>query len=60
MTDRDLIEPSEASELLGVEPRTIARWADSGRLWVTFTAGGHRRYDRAEIKALKLELEATR
>lgn len=53
---RALITPDEASELLGVEPRTIARWSDNGRLWRTWTAGGHRRYDLAEVTALADEL----
>lgn len=57
---RDLITPDEAAEVLGVEPRTIARWSDEGRLWRTWTAGGHRRYDRAEVKALKRDLEKER
>ncbi len=55
---RELIEPEEAAEMLGVHPSTVARWSDVGRLWRTFTRGGHRRYDRAEVRALKRELEA--
>lgn len=57
---KDLITPDEAAELLGVTPKTLARWADDGRLWRTFTAGGQRRYDRDDVKRLKVELEAER
>ena len=52
----DLITPDEAAELLGVTPKTLARWADDGRLWRTFTAGGQRRYNRAEVKKLARDL----
>ena len=38
--------------MLGVAPWTVARWSDSGELWRTFTRGGHRRYDRDEVRAL--------
>ena len=57
---RELITPDEAAEMLGVQPRTVARWSDDGRLWRTFTRGGQRRYDRAEVRALKRELEAAK
>lgn len=53
---RTLITPSEAAELLGVHPITVARWSDEGRLWRTFTAGGQRRYDQAEVKKLARDL----
>ena len=52
----DLITPDEAAELLGVTPKTLARWSDEGRLWRTFTAGGQRRYDQAEVKKLARDL----
>lgn len=55
---RELITPDEAAEMLGVEPRTIARWSDTGELWRTFTRGGHRRYDRAEVAQLAEQLKA--
>ena len=53
---RTLITPDEAAELLGVTPKTLARWSDEGRLWRTFTAGGQRRYDQAEVKKLARDL----
>lgn len=54
---RDLITPDEAEEILGVTPRTIARWSDTGAIWRTFSPGGQRRYDRAEITELAKKLE---
>lgn len=53
---RRLLEPDEAARLLGVSTRTLLRYAQAGRLWSTFTAGGHRRYDRADVDRLKREL----
>ena len=55
---RDLITPDEAAEMLGVAPWTVARWSDTGELWRTFTRGGHRRYDRDEVRALAEKLRA--
>lgn len=53
---RRLIEPEQAAKLLGVSTRTLLRYAQAGRLWSTFTVGGHRRYDRADVMRLKREL----
>jgi excisionase family DNA binding protein len=34
---------------MGVTPKTVSRWADSGRLPFVRTTGGHRRYHRSEV-----------
>ncbi|MEO8438222.1 MAG: helix-turn-helix domain-containing protein [Chloroflexota bacterium] len=41
-----------ASRLVGVDPDTLRRWADEGRIEVYVTPGGHRRFDRRTIDAL--------
>jgi excisionase family DNA binding protein len=48
----DLLKPSEAAQLFGVRPATLARWAREGRLTAKRTPGAHRRYSRAQIDAL--------
>jgi diguanylate cyclase (GGDEF)-like protein/excisionase family DNA binding protein len=42
----------QASELLGVSPSTLRRWADSGKLASRRTPGGQRRFSRDDLAAL--------
>lgn len=42
----------EASRMLGVDPDTLRRWADSGKVDVFHTPGGHRRFLRTSIDAM--------
>jgi excisionase family DNA binding protein len=41
-----------ASRLVGVDPDTLRRWADTGRVEAYVTPGGHRRFDRRAMEAL--------
>jgi excisionase family DNA binding protein len=41
-----------ASRLLGVDPDTLRRWSDDGRVEAFTTPGGHRRFDRRELERL--------
>lgn len=41
-----------AARLLGVDPDTLRRWADEGRIEAFTTPGGHRRFDRRDIERL--------
>ena len=41
-----------ASRMLGVDPDTLRRWADEGRVDAYVTPGGHRRFDRKTIERL--------
>jgi excisionase family DNA binding protein len=44
--------PGEVARSLRVGPKTVARWAQEGRLSAIRTPGGHRRYHEAEILGL--------
>lgn len=41
---RHLLTPGEVAELFGVDPKTVTRWARTGRLPAVRTLGGHRRF----------------
>jgi excisionase family DNA binding protein len=41
-----------ASRLVGVDPDTLRRWADDGRVEVFHTPGGHRRFRRRSLERL--------
>jgi excisionase family DNA binding protein len=51
-TTRDWLSLGPASRLLGVDPDTLRRWADDGRIEVFTTPGGHRRFDRRSLERL--------
>ena len=48
----DWLSLGEAAQRLGVDPDTLRRWADSGKVEVFLTPGGHRRFPRTTIEAL--------
>ena len=50
-----LLTPSEVASLFRVDPKTVTRWAKSGKLTSIRTLGGHRRYKESEVKALLLK-----
>ena len=47
-----LLTPAECAALWKVDPKTITRWAKSGKLTSIRTLGGHRRYKESEVRAL--------
>lgn len=51
-TPESLLTPAEVAELFRVDPKTVTRWAQSGRLGSIRTLGGHRRYRESEIRQL--------
>lgn len=52
MTTPDLMTPGQVAARFGVDPHTVTRWANAGRLPAVRTPGGHRRYRRADVEAL--------
>lgn len=47
-----LLTPSEVASLFRVDPKTVTRWAKSGKLSSIRTLGGHRRYRESEVRSL--------
>ncbi len=61
MAQTHLLTTSEAAGLLGVSGRTVARWADSGRLSVAYKAPsrkGVRLFAEPDVMALRAQLLA--
>ena len=50
--DDRLLTPREVADLFRVDPKTVTRWADEGRLSSIRTLGGHRRYSEREVNRL--------
>ncbi len=51
--------PAEVAELFRVDPKTVTRWADAGKLTALRTLGGHRRYSREEVQQLLTNNDGT-
>ena len=50
-----LLAPADVARLFSVAPKTVSRWAATGRISSIRTPGGHRRFKESEILRL-LEL----
>jgi len=55
-----LLTPAEVASLFRVDPKTVTRWAKSGKLTSIRTLGGHRRYKESEVKELLLKTTTNR
>ena len=47
-----LLTPAEVASIFRVDPKTVTRWAKSGKLTAIRTLGGHRRYRKSEVQSL--------
>ena len=47
-----LLTPSEVAALFRVDPKTVSRWAATGKLSAVRTLGGHRRFRADEVYGL--------
>lgn len=50
LPDDFLLKPAEVAKLFRVDPKTVTRWAKSGRLPSLHTMGGHRRFRVSDIR----------
>ncbi len=48
--DEALLTPSEVAAMFRVNPKTVTRWARSGKISAIRTLGGHRRFRASEIR----------
>ena len=55
-----LLTPAEVAALFRVDPKTVTRWARSGKLTSIRTLGGHRRFDELEVQGLLSNSQAVR
>ena len=55
-----LLTPAEVATMFRGDPKTVTRWAKSGKLTSIRTLGGHRRYREAEARALLAGIPAPR
>lgn len=54
-----LLTPAEVAAMFRVDPKTVTRWAKSGKISAIRTLGGHRRFHESEVRRL-LETPAPR
>ena len=47
-----LLTPAEVATMFRVDPKTVTRWAKSGKLTSIRTLGGHRRYRQSAVRQL--------
>jgi excisionase family DNA binding protein len=50
VADDALLTPAEVAGLFRVSPKTVTRWARSGKLTAMKTLGGHRRFRAGEVR----------
>ena len=55
---RPLLTPGEVATIFRVNPKTVSRWAEAGKLSSIRTLGGHRRFDQGEIQGLLADVPA--
>jgi excisionase family DNA binding protein len=52
-----LLTPAEVAHMFRVNPKTVTRWARSGKLTAIRTLGGHRRFRASEIERALREMQ---
>jgi excisionase family DNA binding protein len=45
-----LLTPSEVAAMFRVNPKTVTRWARSGKISAIRTLGGHRRFRASDVR----------
>jgi excisionase family DNA binding protein len=47
-----LLTPAQVAALVFVDPKTVSRWAQSGKIPFVRTPGGHRRFRTSDVQAI--------
>ena len=47
-----VLSSAQVAAMFGVDPKTVTRWANAGRVTSFRTPGGHRRFRESEMRAL--------
>ena len=47
-----LLTPREVAAIFRVDPKTVSRWGEAGKLSTVRTLGGHRRFYQSEVESL--------
>lgn len=55
---KEMLTPAEVAALFSVDPKTVSRWAQAGKLSAMRTLGGHRRYLQSEVRRRLIEMRA--
>ncbi len=50
MDEDKLLTPGEVAALFRVDPKTVTRWAHSGKLASITTPGGHKRFRESAVR----------
>jgi len=51
--NESLLTPGEVASMFRVDPKTVSRWANDGKLSAYRTLGGHRRFRENEVLELR-------
>jgi excisionase family DNA binding protein len=57
MPENTLLTPAEVAAMFRVNPKTVARWAQTGKIPCVRTLGGHRRFRPSDIRRSLQELQ---
>jgi excisionase family DNA binding protein len=60
MAESELLTPAEVAALFRVDPKTVTRWAQAGKISAVRTLGGHRRFRATEIHRFLEEVQELR
>jgi excisionase family DNA binding protein len=50
MAENELLTPAEVAAMFRVDPKTVTRWAQAGKLAAVRTLGGHRRFRADDVR----------